>query len=205
MDNLTNFWDNCEPVFSHIEISDYLKDIKSLTDSWEKHFINHYEFKDKTVIDYGIGGGYLGLYLIKNKNIKKYIGFDISKRQINAAKNNLTGLPVELYTVSNTTNFGKHNADMFICQAVIQHFPNEEYLIDFLDNLNKSNINEVMLQIRYNEKTIFSGSYETTEDVRLACQTNSEYILTYLTNYELVKSKKIANKSNYEFLFFNKI
>ena len=42
MDNLTNFWDNCEPVFSHIEISDYLKDIKSLTDSWEKHFINHY-------------------------------------------------------------------------------------------------------------------------------------------------------------------
>jgi len=62
-----------------------------------------------------------------------------------------------------------------------------------------------MLQIRYNEKTIFSGSYETTEDVRLACQTNSEYILTYLTNYELVKSKKITNKSNYEFLFLNKI
>ena len=26
-----------------------------------------------------------------------------------------------------------------------------------------------------------------------------------LTNYELVKSKKITNKSNYEFLFLNKI
>jgi ubiquinone/menaquinone biosynthesis C-methylase UbiE len=204
-DKLVDFWDNCDPVFSHIKIEDYLVDLDSLVKSWENNFLKFYDFKNKVVIDYGIGGGYLGLYLLKRKELSKYVGFDISNRQLNEARKVLSNLPVILYNTAQKNTFNEFNADIFICQAVIQHFPSEEYLINFLHNINKSKINDVMLQIRYNEKTIFNENYNTTENVRLACQTNSDYILNYLTNYHLVKSKKIKNKSNYEYLFFQKI
>lgn len=202
---LVDFWDNCDPIFSHINISGYLKSPAELAKSWESNFISEYDFSNKTVIDYGIGGGFLGLYLFQNKNIKKYIGFDISERQLNEAKNNLNGYQTELINVENRKPFKAYPADIFVSQAVIQHFPNEKYLIDFLVDLNDSEINEIMLQIRYNSKTIFSDDYNKMEGVRLACQTNSKYILNFLTNYNLVNSKKINNESNYEFLFFKKI
>lgn len=112
---------------------------------------------------------------------------------------------IDLYNVDNKDTFNDLNADIFISQAVIQHFPDEKYLINFLKNVNNSNIEKVMLQIRYNEKTVFSNDYNQRENVRLACQTNSDYILGYLTNYSLVHSNKTNNKSKYEFLFFEKV
>ncbi len=202
---LIEFWDKCDPVFSHIEISGYLNNPSVLAKSWENNFLKEYNFTNKTVIDYGIGGAFLGLYLFNFKGIKKYIGFDISERQLKEATKNLNGFTFELHNVINKKEFKFYPADIFICQAVIQHFPNEEYLINFLTDINKSNINDVMLQIRYNDKTVFNKNYDKTEDVRLACQTNSDYLLNYLTNYTLIKSKKLKNDSNYEFLFFKKI
>jgi 2-polyprenyl-3-methyl-5-hydroxy-6-metoxy-1,4-benzoquinol methylase len=202
---LINFWETCDPVFSHIEINDYLGDFNTLTKSWENNFIGKYDFNNKVVVDYGIGGGFLGQYLFSTKNIKKYIGFDISARQLAEASNNLNGLNVDLYNVDDKETFNDLSADIFISQAVIQHFPDEKYLINFLKNINDSNISEVMLQIRYNKKTMFRGDYSQKENVRLACQTNSDYILGYLTNYKLVSSKRLAGKSNYEFLFFEKV
>ena len=89
---LINFWETCDPVFSHIEINDYLGDFDTLTKSWENNFIAKDDFNDKVVVDYGIGGGFLGQYLFSAKNIKKYIGFDISVRQLAEASNNLNGL-----------------------------------------------------------------------------------------------------------------
>lgn len=202
---LINFWETCDPVFSHIEINDYLGNFDTLTKSWENNFIGKYDFNDKVVVDYGIGGGFLGQYLFSTKNIKKYIGFDISDRQLAEASNNLNGLNVDLYNVNNKETFNDLGADIFISQAVIQHFPDEKYFINFLRNVNDSNISEVMLQIRYNKKTIFRGDYSQRENVRLACQTNSDYILGYLTNYNLVAGKRLEGKSNYEFLFFEKV
>ena len=202
---LINFWESCDPVFSHIEINDYLGDFGTLTKSWENNFIGKYDFNDKVVVDYGIGGGFLGQYLFSTKNIKKYIGFDISDRQLAEASNNLNGLNVDLYNVDDKETFNDLSADIFISQAVIQHFPDEKYLINFLKNVNDSNISEVMLQIRYNKKTMFRNDYSQRENVRLACQTNSDYILGYLTNYNLVASKRLEGKSNYEFLFFEKV
>lgn len=204
-EQLINFWETCDPTFSHIEINDYLGDLEALTKSWETNFIGRYNFDGKIVVDYGIGGGFLGSYLFSSRNIKKYIGFDISNRQLTEASNNLKNFDVELYNVTDKETFNDLNADIFICQAVIQHFPDEKYLINFLNNVNKSGIDKVMLQIRYNEKTVFSGDYNERENVRLACQTNSDYILGHLTNYSLVESNKTNNKSKYEFLFFEKV
>jgi 2-polyprenyl-3-methyl-5-hydroxy-6-metoxy-1,4-benzoquinol methylase len=202
---LISFWETCDPVFSHIEINDYLGDFSTLTKSWENNFISKYDFNDKVVVDYGIGGGFLGQYLFSAKNIKKYIGFDISARQLAEASNNLNGLDVDLYNVNDKETFNDLGADIFISQAVIQHFPDEKYFINFLKNVNDSNIGKVMLQIRYNKKTMFRGDYSQKENVRLACQTNSDHILGYLTNYNLVASKRLEGKSNYEFLFFEKV
>ena len=35
---MINFWETCDPVFSHIEINDYLGDFDTLTKSWENNF-----------------------------------------------------------------------------------------------------------------------------------------------------------------------
>lgn len=203
MDNkIIDFWENCNPNFSHIEISGHLKDFKTLTSSWENNFLNEYDFTNKCIIDYGIGGGYLGLYLFQNKSLNKYIGFDISNRQLNQARKNLKGYNCEFYNSNIDKKFNKYDANILICQAVIQHFPNEEYLIDYLNNVNDSGVEDVMLQIRYSDDTKFNEGYDNMESVRLACQTNSDYILKRMVNYDLNKSKKLDNNSNYEFLFF---
>jgi len=204
MDKHKDFWEKCDETFSHIDISGHLGDIKQLEQSWENNFANKYDFTNKTVIDYGIGGGLFGKYLFDKKKIKKYIGFDIAQRQLKHAAINLKGYKKELFDSNVKSNFNDLNSDIFICQAVIQHFPNEKYMINFLNELNDSNINEIMLQIRYSNKTTFSNDYDTREGVRLSCQTNSDYILKHLKNYKLVTNKKLTNKSNYEFLFFEK-
>ena len=204
MDKHKDFWEKCDETFSHINISGHLGDIKQLQQSWENNFLNKYDFTNKTVIDYGIGGGLFGKYLFDKKKIKKYIGFDIAQRQLKHVAINLKGYKKELFDSNLKSNFNDLNADIFICQAVIQHFPDEKYLINFLNKLNDSNINEIMLQIRYSNKTTFSNDYDTREGVRLSCQTNSDYMLKHLKNYKLVTNKKLTNKSNYEFLFFEK-
>lgn len=204
IDKLINFWNNCNPIFSHIEIAGYLKNLDTLINFWENNFLQFYEFKNKILIDYGIGGGYLGLHLLQNKGLSKYIGFDISDRQLNEAKKVLHGLPVDLFNTIEKNNFDEFNADIFVCQAVIQHFPSKEYLISFLQKINESKIKDIMLQIRYSEKTTFNENYNTQNDVTHACRTNSDYILKHLTNYYLANSKKNNDRTNYEFLFFKK-
>ena len=48
---LINFWETCDPVFSHIEINDYLGDFDTLTKSWENNFIAKYDFNDIVVVE----------------------------------------------------------------------------------------------------------------------------------------------------------
>jgi hypothetical protein len=94
---------------------------------------------------------------------------------------------------------------LFISLAVIQHFPDKEYLDSFLKNLNNSTISELFIQIRHAEVTSFSSSYSTHEEVRLGCHTNSEYLLNILNNYEIIKFSQVYEESKYQYLQFKKI
>ena len=101
-------------------------------------------------------------------------------------------------------DFSKLNADIFTSFAVIQHFPNRNYLDNFLRNINRSMIPKLILQIRYSEKTQFSGSCENQDAVMLSCRTNLKYLLKKLTNYSCIEESHIHAKSNYQYLYFTK-
>jgi ubiquinone/menaquinone biosynthesis C-methylase UbiE len=203
---IKNFWESCDENFSHISLSRHLPGYEKLTESWENNFISKLDFKDTTVIDYGIGGGYLGKYLLSKKECKKYIGVDISQRSLSSSKKNLSNFNNNVTLIDTSFFYSSFNekSDIFISQACIQHFPNEEYLINFLNKINCILPNTVMLQIRYSNITKFNSNYKTEDDVCYACQTNSEYISKYLDNYSLNYKSDILNKSKYQFLIYKK-
>lgn len=196
IEQVEKFWDNSDKNFSHLTIPNWL------INRWEKYFLNKIDFNNKSVIDYGIGGGYLGKLLFDEYNLQKYVGIDISQRQLDHAKKYLKN--TNSYFYKTPIQFNKLNADIFISQAVIQHFPNEEYLVDFLKNINFSNCEFIMLQIRHNKETKFSENYKKISDVAFACQTNHEYIVNYLYNYKLDFSSEILKDNKYQFLIYKK-
>lgn len=199
---IKNFWEECNTTFAHITTDDWLKSRENLFNLYArkiKYF--NIDLDGKKIIDYGIGGGHLGMYLLSNFKIKKYIGIDIAERSIISAKENLSSHEnVELFLTP--VSFRDLESDIFISLAVIQHFPSLEYLDDFLTNLNNSAAKELLLQIRYSKDNKFSKSYETHSDVRLGCQTSPEYLSFRLNNYRLEKKSNIENKNNYQYLYF---
>ena len=205
MNNLNNFWENCDKNFSHIEISGHLKSYNDLTNNWEINFLKElrkiYSLDNKTIIDYGIGGAYLGIHL-KKDNIKKYIGIDIAKRQLEVAKRNLLNNNIDHELFLSPQDFSAFNADLFISQAVIQHFPDLEYLNNFILNLNSSKIPIIVLQIRYDKLTNFKdGNYCDISEVCWKCTTNNIDILKKLTNYKNIY-EGVVLKNKYQFLFY---
>jgi len=162
------------------------------------------EFKNKTVIDYGLGGGWLGRYLFRNKEIKKYIGIDVAKRSLEVAENVLNQWVNQCKFCLTPVQFKHLRADIFISLACIQHFPSKDYLLGFLDNVDTSDIPDVVLQIR-NGETDFNGAYEAEGDVGRACRTTPEFVSKYLPGYSLEFASEANPKSGYQYLVFKKV
>jgi len=206
IEKLKSFWDTCDTTFAHLTIDKHLKHYDNLTNNWDKYFLtylnNLYSLENKNIIDYGIGGGYLGIHLHKKYHIKKYIGIDLSNRQLKYAEYNLKQYPIDYELLITPIEFNTIPCDIFISQAVIQHFPDREYLNDFLHNINYSNIPIIMLQIRHNKNTIFSnGEYNSIKEVVHRCHTNNDYIQSYLNNYiNVYKGSILLNQ--YQFLLY---
>jgi hypothetical protein len=93
----------------------------------------------------------------------------------------------------------------------IKHFPNKEYCIEFLRNINESGLSTVFLQIRHGDEVSFKDDYSLTENVIFSSRLNSKFIGTHLTNYKLtfesdVNQKKIGWRGGlYQYLKFEKI
>jgi len=155
-----------------------------------------------------MGGGHLGKYLLSKKDLKHYTGIDISTRSIDFAKNNLVNFKNQTTLIHTDEFYNKFNAkaDIFISQACIQHFHDEKYLLSFLKKIESLSCSTVMLQIRYNNKTIFNptNSYVEEKDVCFACQTNDAYLSKNLKSYKLKHKSKIYEPSKYLFLVYEK-
>lgn len=161
--------------------------------------------KDKVVCEYGIGGAYLGVFLFENYGLKRYIGVDIAERSIEKATENLQKYNNKKLMLTDEFYKGlDEHVDIFVSQATIQHFPDEEYLINFLKTIKKHGFQTVMLQIAHCKGTIFSNkAYDKERNVVRACRTNKDYILRVLDNYSLTKEHHLK-KSDYCFLIFEK-
>lgn len=199
------FWENCDETFAHITANKWLKSRNELVKSFGLRY-GPFNPSGKTLIDYGIGAAYQAVYLFENSNITKYVGIDIADRSLKAAANNLKKYDQnKIQLIKAPVDFSKLNADIFTSFAVIQHFPDEKYLNDFLKNIRDSSINEVILQIRYSKSNEFSGSCKTQDDVMMGCRTNKEYILSIMDNYKCIQYSNVHDKSNYQYLYFVKI
>merc|ERR1712224_1038322 len=81
-----SFWENnATSEFQHIDRQFVTNKIFG---EWKK-WLTRFTWFDKRVLDYGIGGGYLGELLLKRMRIAAYIGIDISKKSLVAAAKNL--------------------------------------------------------------------------------------------------------------------
>jgi SAM-dependent methyltransferase len=193
---MKQFWDNCSPELAHLEMENQDKVV--IVD-WTKEFLveleNRTNLKDKTIIDYGTGAGQLGIHMHYNYGISKYIGIDISQRQLTHVRNRIISynekridehLEYETYEPGKKL-FSDMEADVFISQATIQHFPDIDYLDKFLAQIDKSKIQTVVLQYRFNGRTeVTNYNYQDPMSVCFKCYTTMEYIESKLSNYDLV-------------------
>lgn len=201
-DKPKKFWESCDTTFAHITPNRWLKSKENLVNSFSNKF-GPFDPSGKTIADYGIGAAHLGIYLMDNIDIKKYIGIDIAQRSLDAAAKNLSNYDQsKIQLMLTPVDFSKLNADIFCSFAVIQHFPSEEYLNEFLINLKNSGIPEIILQIRYSESNTFSQDYDTQDGAMMACRTNKEYITKVLKKYDCVKASNIDDRTKYQHLHF---
>jgi len=212
--NVKNFWEKCDSSFAHLTADRHLGGYDKLTSFWQSHFLNDLskiiDLSASTVIDYGIGAGYLGMYLNEKYRVKKYIGIDIAERSIAEADKQLEKTDLDYKLLLAPVIFSNFEPDIFISQAVIQHFPTEEYLTDFLENVNMSGSKVVMLQIAQTPKLakkktankITDNDYLTEGDVVRRCRTYPSFVSLKLTNYTL----KFQNQGprDYVFLIYEK-
>lgn len=185
---LERFWDHAPHQYAHIAYTGYK--LKNLTDQWRQRWIRHGPpdvFRGATVAEYGIGAGLLGEMLLTEYKAAHYIGMDISTRQLEAAQTHLSACATckwrhtLLHVGENAAdNLEPFRIDVFVSQAVIQHFPSDAYLAGFLRVLSRSNIPHLVLQTRAGDKTTQG------ETITRAQLTDTPFLEKYLPNYRLL-------------------
>ena len=161
-------------------------------------------FAGKAVMEYGTGAGLLG-QVLRKEGVRRYIGVDISQRQLDAASRRL---PKSYFTPLRANAL--HDArlhftdvDVFICQAVMQHFESDAYRDRFLRVLNESSIPFIMLQPRATGCKDNNLSSLTRSDITLANCISASQLATHLPKYmKVYESKLYAN--GYVYCIFRK-
>jgi len=200
-DELKDFWEKCDTGLVQLNIS--TENENKLMSRFEQYVMPRMgkRVDGKTIIDYGVGGGYFGDMVLQIANAK-YIGIDISERSLNNAKKRLEKYHnTEFHLVPDS--FDQFEADIFCCFACIQHFVTKEYLDEFLDKVNNSKCEELYLQIRHHDTLKMLGDLKDGSKVYYGCMLPATYLNERLTNYTLMESK-IAHKTNgYRYLEYD--
>ena len=155
---MSNYWDQGSKAFqafAHRNYGDHLRSADHVAMRWNatwlRTFAGRHPLGGRHVVDYGIGAGLLGKMLIGVHKVRLYTGVDVSSRSINATRAFLSRSHVNRskWSLLHTpVDFSSLRADVFISQAVIQHFPDKAYTDDFFRNLARSRIPTLLLQIK---------------------------------------------------------
>jgi len=192
------WWNICSRAYAHIDIHKHLKSVESIRREWEDRWMSEFQWADKVVVDYGCGGGHLGLLLLEKYGIKKYIGLDIAQRSRTEAASLLAPYADRCSFMSPPVDFSSLGADIFVSQACMQHFQSEEYYDSFLTNIGQSGIPEVMLQFRHGNKRFSPSQIKKTK----ACLTTAEDIEAHLPTYKRYFTSHVFPKTKYQYTGF---
>lgn len=190
---------------AHITLNAWLVSFEKMKQDLRPNIGDKLKLAEKTVIEYGIGGGWIGKYLLEDCGIHKYIGYDIAPRCIAAANKTLVECGkghFELHLIDEIPDFDR--ADVFITRAVIQHFPNLEYFKRFFAKLDASGIGRLVIHFREGAKTEFQKvPYKTTKEIGLACRTTKRDIEAALPSYQCYDSS-VTDGVGQRYLYFKK-
>jgi len=190
-------WSSCSRTFAHLDIDKWLVSEQELRRYWSKQ-LSWFDFGGKTVLDYGIGGGYFGKWLYEEQSIAKYIGVDIAERSLKKAEEVLQQYPqTELYLTP--VRFSEFGVTVFTSLACIQHFQLKSQYEALLKNVESSRIADVVIQIRHGTSPHFNQS-----NIRLGCLTNAAEVVRLLPSYVLERACPIQDSSSYQFLHLNR-
>jgi SAM-dependent methyltransferase len=195
-DNVIDFWNNhATPEACHI--SGY-KSRDRLYEMYELFMIPGFvHFEGKTIVNYGCGGGQLERLLHEKYGIKKSISIDIAERSIEAAKHYLKDYNSEFVLCdTDCMQFvsGKDEKYIFMSCECIHHFPDQNYLDEWLDCLNSQDYEWVILYYKPRKKGVRfdSKSYDDFDCKKIsrACSVSTEYMAEKLERYDLVEVRK---------------
>lgn len=184
-DELRIWWDKVEPTYAHIG-----RPSSKYVNEFERCLLNASLTDIETIVDYGCGGGNLGHYLFEKKEIAYYIGMDLSKRSIDAAKRRFDNFKSDFILIG-TEDFQFPDADAFMCFHVIQHFMNLDYTDRFFDSLNETKYKFLFLQFRKAE--IPEHHAENTD---ISVMLPIDYVISKLNTYHL-KEHSYYKRDNY--------
>ena len=159
------FWEHASGWFSHISYDNHVhKGEAHLIQTWDIRWFQVWSsslpqgaswLRGKRVGEWGVGGGLLGQMLCERHGIAHYVAFDIAERQLKETSTRLArtvACPHDLVLASSTspsdTEFKRWNLDVLISQQVIQHFPTEQYTVDWLCTLAAARIPRLLLGAR---------------------------------------------------------
>jgi SAM-dependent methyltransferase len=136
----------------------------------------------KTILDYGCGGAFLATVFPNSR----YIGVDIAERSLEAARKHLgEWRPTKpTYTLHKVpVEFSELGADVLVAQQVMNHMPVRKMFDDFLDNIQRSGIPELLLETipAQNQDDVTFNSACPNK----ACKVSFEYLQRKLPAYVL--------------------
>lgn len=192
-----------------------LEDMKYLTEQY-KYVTENLYLNNKTIIDYGCGGGLFGIHLFRwEYSPKKYIAIDVANRCINEARLNSMcwesedrKTVVEIIEIDpiQLIDFKELRAKVFIMLNVVRYFPDMEYTKMFFNKLNNSEIKEIVFNFKLGEKDSFRKEpYKTTYDIGNANELTLKTMFELMNNYDIKKMKKLNDIDDCFVIFKRKI
>lgn len=211
---LRAWWNQADPTFSHISYDSWLVSEAALIAKWRSWWLNRLPAEPGQVAEYGIGAGLLGQYVLSGTRARAthYTGIDVSDRQLMHASKRLGACSrcVGRFSLRRTdalTSALLDGVETFVCQAVIQHFPDHDYLHAFLQALNGApSVRWAMLQVRETgcgARGKPNADYGSTPVVFKVCAHLDE-LAAPLSNFRHVWSSPVIKGNNYVFHTFER-
>lgn len=190
--NMASFWNSTGARNAHLGLDG---EAEMLLARARAMVSDRVKVKGKRVIDYGHGGGYLGLHLLADCDVAYYIGYDIAERSNKRATELLAGFDNKelILLKEHRWSFAEKQPDVIVCLACIFHFPTRVYLDNFLKTCNESGAKDLVLEIRnrgngtrFQPDPYSVASPALQKRTCLTCETDPGYVGARLPAYKLV-------------------